>query len=96
MAARDSEFMHALAEKEADFARRFSEQQALFERDYDSMKRSLETRITELTEINRAQLSAHNQNLAEISKKNADELAKLAENNRQINDLYNQDLAKRQ
>jgi hypothetical protein len=34
--------------------------------------------------------------LAEIAKKNADELAKLTENNRQINDLYNQDLAKRQ
>jgi len=53
------------------------------------MKRSLETRISELTEINRAQLSAHNQHLAEIAKKNADELAKLTENNRQINDLYN-------
>ena len=60
------------------------------------MKRSLETRISELTEINRAQLSAHNQHLAEIAKKNADELAKLTENNRHINDLYNQDLAKRQ
>lgn len=89
MAARDSEYVHALAEKEADFERRFSEQQALFERDFESMKRSLETRINELTENNRAQLSAHQQHLSELSKKHADELAKLIENNRQISDLYN-------
>ena len=60
------------------------------------MKRSLETRISELTEHNRAQLSTHHQHLSEMSKKHADELAKLVENNRQISDLYNQDLLKRQ